>query len=244
MMSIQVTNAEDYTYLLNPETMAEGETLGEHLVVESCLNCDLTEKRKYVTAVRGETGSLEIPVNASANFEISFNVVIFCGGLTFTLYFAEGSSLPIEVRDTHPWCAGYIHVFTEDKSARLDWANSSGIPNFRLVAEGEKLKIGANDEFVMETVLSGTINRIVISEIYGVDRLYEIRAYGIQKVTACPYDPTAHYDRANGRVVIPCITVPVTLPSGDTVIKNYSVEMQQQPNTFTFDLDLNTVVVH
>lgn len=247
-------NAEDYTYLFDPATMVEGETLGEYLVVKaSCPddkgNCASSEKMRYVTATAGRTGRLEIPVDVSDNFEISFNIVVPCNGnLIYTLYFADGSSWPIEISG-HSCTGGSAQVFAGGTSAKLNWTGA--IDDFRLIAEGEKLKIGANDVFVLEANLSGTIGRIVISKIDDRERLFEIRTRGIQKggSTSCPTttpttstgDCTANYDPASGRVIIPCIAVPVTLPFGGAQTLNYSVELQQQLNTFTFDLDLSKI---
>ncbi|MEN9849182.1 MAG: hypothetical protein RL368_1922 [Pseudomonadota bacterium] len=52
---------------------------------------------------------------------------------------------------------------------------------------------------------------------------------------------TASYTPSIGRLVIPCLTVPVAQPFGPTQYSNYSIEMQQRTGSFAFDLDLSTV---
>jgi PKD repeat protein len=73
----------------------------------------------------------------------------------------------------------------------------------------------------------------------------------VKTVTSIPSTPTtpttssgncmANYVPASGRLTIPCVTVPVTLPFGGSQVQNYTVEMQQRAGAFVFDLDLNTV---
>lgn len=256
-------NAEDYTYLFDPATMEVGQTLGEYLVVsKKCpkiddITCQDSEKLKYVTAVPGRTGRLEIPVNAGNDFEISFNIYNRTGqgnDLAITLYLSDDSSVPLVFGSSH----GSQWIAYPGGRQDLNWKR--GVNDFRLISEQGTLKIGANDTFLgnVKLTLSSTITRVVISKIDDSDNeqdyLFEIRTRGIQKggSTSCPTTPTtstppasdctANYDPASGRVTIPCIAVPVTLPFGGAQTLNYSVEMQQQTGSFTFDLDLNKIV--
>jgi hypothetical protein len=259
-------NAEDYAYLFDPATMTVGQTVGEFLVVnERCpkLNdttCPANTKLKYVTAVPGRTGRLEIPVNAGNDFEISFSITDRGAGcsnridITITLYLSDGNSLPLGLN------AG-CGVGLSSPGGGGDLNANLGVNDFRLISEQGILKVGANDVFLenVKLTLSGTITRIVLSKIDeaqevdkdGGEELLEIRTRGIQKggSTSCPTTPTppasdctANYTPDNGRLIIPCVTVPVILPFGGAQTLNYSVEMQQQSGSFTFDLDLNKIV--
>jgi hypothetical protein len=256
LMGIQKGMADDYTYLFNPTTMQVGQTVGEYLVVkDKCPTdkpCTDAEKMKYVTAVAGRTGRLEIPVNAGNDFEISFNIDSRdCGtDLTITLYLSNNSSLALNFEG----CGTGVNY--SSGSTGLNWKN--GINDFRLISEKGNLKIGANDDFPEKAklTLSGTITRIVISKIEdGQEGIFEIRTRGIQKAgsTSCPTTTTptttptssssctANYVPDTGRLIVPCVAIPITIPFSGTQILNYRIEMQQRPSTFAFDLDLNSV---
>lgn len=204
MASVPVVSAEDYTYLFDPATMTVGQTLGEFLVVnERCpkLNdttCPANTKLKYVTAVPGRTGRLEIPVNAGNDFEISFSITDRGGGcshridITITLYLSDGNSLPLGLN------AG-CGVGLSSPGGGGDLNAKLGVNDFRLISEQGILKVGANDVFLenVKLTLSGTITRIVLSKIDeaqevdkdGGEELLEIRTRGIQKgnsSASCP----------------------------------------------------------
>lgn len=62
----------------------------------------------------------------------------------------------------------------------------------------------------------------------------------------CPVTPgsddcTAVYNADTGRFTAPCVAVPVVEPFVGKKILNYSIEMQQRTDAYTFDLDLDTV---
>jgi hypothetical protein len=257
--------ADDYTYLFNPATMQVGQTVGEYLVVKDrCPTdkpCADKEKLKYVTAVAGRTGRLEIPVNAGSDFEISFNIYDRSGGnndLTITLYLSDDHSLPLIIY----YFGGEQLAPPDGSPGGIDLNWKAGINDFRLISEHGTLKISANDVFAdlrnVKLTLNGTITRIVMSKIdEGQEDLFEIRTRGIQKsgAASCPTTTTtttpptttpagnctANYVPASGRLTIPCVAVPVTLPFGGSQVQNYTVEMQQRAGAFVFDLDLNTV---
>jgi hypothetical protein len=181
--------ASEYTYLFNPATMEVGQSVGEYLEVkESCpdggTSCTASSKLKYVTALEGRTGRLEIPVSAGENFEISFNVRgEKCYGVnhTYTLYMSDGNSLTLNVGG----CS--TQMTATGIRAGINWL--TGINDFRLISENGKLKITANDSVAAEIDLSGTLNRIVISKINaGEEDIFEIRTRGIQSV--CTTNPT------------------------------------------------------
>lgn len=254
--------ASDYTTLFDPATMTVGQSVGEFLEVkERCPkdSCTNAEKQKYVAAIEGRTGRLEIPVNAGNDFEISFNVwsMVDDGGwcqyytdFTITLYLSDDTSMPITITR----CTELSYQYGESKGkAALNWIRG-GINDFRLISEQGILKISSNDTFIDAKInLSGTINRIVVSKINdGEEALYEIRTRGIQasSSTSCPTtstnatpsnmtgnDCTANFDASTGRLVIPCVAVSVAQPFGGVEISNYNVEMMQRSNSYIFDLD-------
>jgi hypothetical protein len=213
-----------------------------------------------VTAVAGRTGRLEIPVNAGNDFEISFNIDSRsdCNGvdLTITLYLSDDKSLALGIGGG---CGEFVY-YPPNSSSPLNW--KVGVNDFRLISEKGILKISANDAFAdlrdVKLTLSGTITRVVMSKIDdGQEGIFEIRTRGIQKAgsTSCPTTTTptpttptpstsnctANYVPDTGRLIVPCVAIPITIPFSGTQILNYRIEMQQRPSTFAFDLDLNSV---
>jgi hypothetical protein len=184
----QSAMAENYTYLFNPATMEVGQSVGEYLEVkESCpdggTSCTASSKLKYVTAIEGRTGRLEIPVSASNNFEISFNVrgKNCYVNHTYTLYMSDGNSLSLNVGS----CATGVRGTGITGGGNINWLD--GINDFRLIVKEGQLEISTNDDVDGETELSGTLTRIVISKINtGEEELFEIRTRGIQGGVSCP----------------------------------------------------------
>ncbi|MEN9847632.1 MAG: hypothetical protein RL368_372 [Pseudomonadota bacterium] len=250
--------AADYTPLFDPSTMTLGQQVGEYLEVRDYCpksSCTTTERQKFVTAIAGRTGRLEIPVTAGNDFEISINMGAYsaCYGTDFTvtLYLSDNTSLPLDIRG-----CGTSLYYPGGSGDRLNWV--VGVNDLRLIATQGVLTVSANDTFSKAKLnLTGTVTRIVISKITATEEsLFDIRTRGIQKTgaTSCPTTTTstqptttttgnctATYNASTGRLAVPCVAVPVTQPFGGTQTVNYSIEMQQRAGGFVFDLDLNTV---
>ncbi len=269
VLAMSQVMAEDYTYLFNPATMEVGQSVGEYLEVkESCpdggTSCTASSKLKYVTAIEGRTGRLEIPVSASNNFEISFNVRgKDCSvSHTYTLYMSDGNSLSLNVGGCYTGVRGTGII----GGGNINWLD--GINDFRIIVKDGKLEISTNDDIDGETELSGTLNRIVISKINtGEEDIFEIRTRGIQggscpvvggdyeagrqacisnpascDITVSGNDTTISGDcMANyfpaGQLHVPCVSVPDAF-GGTTV---YDIKLNQQTGSFTFDLDMGSV---
>jgi hypothetical protein len=256
LIGIQKGMAEDYTYLLEPATMQVGQTLNEYLVVkDKCLtskSCTDSEKVKYVTAVTGQKGKLEIPINAGSNLEVSFSIDTHCGAnLTIAIYSSDNSLLSLDTGLGAGDGCNNTRVFYSNGFSHLNW--KVGVNDLRLIVENGILKISANNTLAedVKLPLSGTITRIVVSKIDGgQEGILEIKARGIQKnssdsssttPTPSTSNCTANYVPSTGRLIVPCVAIPITIPFSGTQTLNYRIEMQQRPSTFAFDLDLNSV---
>lgn len=256
--------AADYTTLFDPSTMTLGQQVGEYLEVRDYCpksSCTTAERQKFVTAISGRTGRLEIPVAAGNDFEISINMGSYktCYSnvgestgtdFTVTLYMSDNTSLPLDISK----CYTRLY-YPSGGGDELNWV--VGVNDLRLIATQGILTVSANDTFDKAKLnLTGTVTRIVISKINATQEyLFDIRTRGIQKTsaTSCPTTTstqptttttgncTATYNASTGRLAVPCVAVPVTQPFGGTQTVNYTVEMQQRAGGFIFDLDLNTV---
>ena len=168
--------AGEYIHLLNPASMKVGTSIGEYLEVkENCPNNKITcadnAKLKYITALDGRTGRLEIPISdVGDNFEISFNIRgEWCKvNHTYALYMSDDSSLALNIGN----CSTNVRYL--NNSVSLNWLN--GINDFRLIIKNSKLKISVNDSVAIEINLNSTLNRVVISKINAKEEdILEIR---------------------------------------------------------------------
>jgi hypothetical protein len=188
-LTTQIAVAADYSYLFNPSTMTVGSTLSEYLTVkEACPNdktdCQASEKLRYVTTQAGRTGRLELSVNSDKDFEISFNIQSHgCGtNLTFTLYMSDNTTKIVSLG-----ACGLEAYFQGKEVGFANWIDDA-INDFRFIVSNGNIKIGGNDSFPREFPLdsSGTVTRIVISQIIEKYRFFEIRTRGISNIASCP----------------------------------------------------------
>lgn len=146
------------------------------------------------------------------------------------------------------------------------WQGGYSVNDIRLSVINGKLEAYINEAFIPESSLhndrSATItlanpaqvyDKLVVAGIKDSDRLFEVRI-GCQQASSCSASasdgtttpPTTEPISSNeclarysidGSLHIPCVSVPDAF--GGTTL--YSVELQQQPASFTFDLDLNSI---
>jgi len=239
------------TDLLNLANSAEGASLssGENLIVGKVEISGV----KYIKGVPDNSGKLKFPVSLTGNFEVFLTVFEdYCCTEYFDFFLTADEH---QINFTFNG-GGSIKLSTDSQSGSRDssrafiqdWPNS-----YRLSVSNNVAKLYVNDVFSQKVTLTPdlTYTLLVINGIESADALYSLSTNG--NVSSAPEETTgettegtvtgittecmATYAPDTGRVVIPYIAVPDAF-GGSTV---YSVEMQQQPASFTFDLDLNTV---
>ncbi|ALG68675.1 hypothetical protein [Beggiatoa leptomitoformis] len=263
-------NVYSADYSLDASTMAVGATAEENLVVkEGCINleekCDVAQKAKWFSAPLTKVGSLDIGGSLQGDFEINLTININNGSKGIVLLTPDNKSIEYNIS----WYGGSGGGFStpsllpkgigEGGSSRYGINGWNSMPSFNnisfTVRQGvAKVYINGGESlldpitFDKNTVFS----RVLIKGISSSDRLSEVKVRGLQSASFCSgggstTTPTttdscaANYNAGTGKLTIPCVAVPVSLPFGGTQTLNYSVDMQQRTNTFAFDLDLNSL---
>jgi len=263
LAGIHGVNAEDY--LLDASKMTVGTTVSENLVVkEGCIDsreptCGTGGKAKYLTgSAQIKAGNLEILGTLTGDFEFSF-VVASNGPKGDIIQFLTSEDKGIKIDN---YGGLYTNGVGKDGGAnfnyyKVGWESSIFNQVVVTVKQGVARAYTNGQEFRYPiTGLEGVVfNRVIISGIETTDRIAEIKVRGLKELcpvtnnNVSPSDPstilsgdcTASYDSVSGRVIIPCIAVPVASPFGGTQIQNYRVEMQQRAGSFIFDLDVNKI---
>ena len=243
------------TDLLNLANSAEGSSLsyGENVIVGMVQRSGV----KYLKGTPDNSGKLKFPANLTGNFEVFLTVFEdYCCTEYFDFFLTADE---YQINFTF-YGGGSIKLATDSQSGSgdasrayiQDWANK-----FRLSVSNNVAKLYVNDVFSQKVTLTPdlTYTQLVINGIESADALYNLSTNGnvisnqeettgettAEEITegtvGIPTQCMATYAPDTGRVLIPYIVVPDAL-GGTTV---YSVEMQQQPATFTFDLDFDTV---
>jgi len=246
------------TDLLNLSAYQEGDTptYGDNIIMEQDENTEVKWISCPPTAL--ENGKITFPVNLSGDFEVFIRIspgyYDFQAGEELFLISDEYriklslSDLEIQAGDT-----------TDDLGESDAWQEVNDI---RLSIINNIAKVYLNDVFDGKITLkpNQVYNKLSIQNIdnntsAGVTRIYDLKISGGTATTTTPETTTpennttttpipttstncnAKYDAFVGRVIIPCIEVPDAFGG----IQLYHVEMEQQPNTFSFDLDMNSI---
>lgn len=231
--------------LLNLDNYAEGASLpyGENLIV----NMVETTGEKYIVGKSSGLGKLKFPVKLTGDFEVSFKVLEdYCCTEWFDFFLTAGEH---QLNVTF-YGGGNTKLTADSQSGGGDASNAfvEGKPNtFLLAVNNNVAKLYINDVFSQKVTLRPdlTYTQLVINGIENADAFYSLSINGnvSSNPTETPEETpeqtecTATYIPNTGRIVIPCISAPNEF--GKTTL--YSIQMQQQPNSFKFDLDLNTV---
>ncbi len=260
--NIMAANAEDY--VLDATGLVVGTAIDNNLIVkEGCIDssdstCGVDSKTKYLTSSSQiKAGSLEIIGSLEGSFEFSF-VVASKGPKSDIIQFLTSEDRGIKMDN---YGGFYVNGVGKDGGAnfnyyKLNWQSNTFNQVVVTVKDGVARAYTNGEEFRYAiTGLEGVVfNRILISGIETTDRIAEVKVSGLKQLCPTVNQPasnasindncTASYDYVTGRVIIPCIAVPVVSPFGVKQIQNYQVEMQQRFGSFVFDLDVNKIIQH
>jgi len=197
-LTTQLVVAADYSYLTDPATMTVGQKIGENLIVkEGCpdpskTTCQAADKVKYITAVAGRTGRLEIPINISGDVDLSFNIDFYEENSTkknITLQTADSFSLTIAA---DVYASQYLTLKDSVggiKSCYVNgvWQNSFGINDIRLAIQSSKATLSLNASPCIQDYELSKIDftKIIFGNVTENDRLFETKSRGISNTTAC-----------------------------------------------------------
>jgi hypothetical protein len=230
--------------LLNLTDLDEGTSVpyGENLIVSTVK----TTGEKYLNGVPDKSGKLKFPVSLTGNFEVLLTALEYYDSTEFN-FFLTADEYKINFTFDR---RGNTKLTTDSKSGGGDASNAfvREKPNtFLLAVNNNVANLYINDVFSQKVTLRPdlTYTQLVIFGIENADAFYSLSING--NVSSNPTETleqtpeqtecTATYTPKTGRIVIPCISAPNEF--GKTTL--YSVQMQQQPNSFRFDLDFNTV---
>ena len=249
VLAFVYTVASAETDLLNLSAYAEGTSVpyGENMVVVQ----DEETGEKWITATKGTTGRLNIPVNLpSESFEILVDI--------YAEYYADIGSMFLvadEVQFTFEINGkGQTWIESEYKQAPV-WQDEAK-NTARFVVNGGVAKLYVNDVFVQKVTISEekqgiTYTNLMVTNINDDYILYSLKIKSASDVavdssssptsttgtTPAPTGDCMATYTVDGKLHIPCVSVPG--PFGST--KVYEVDLQQQFPNFMFELDLNTV---
>lgn len=261
MMTAPGSMAQDY--VLDASIMAVGATAGENLVVkEGCLDpskASCTEKFKWLSSTSSiKIGNLQVLGQLTGDYEVVIT--------------ADFDDAPKGIKLLTADNKGISLAFKGDKDGRQFWPNGignggDGTQFSRLLGWNgsynfNEVKItvqqGIANVYTNGTVMGDPITfeagqvfeRVAFEGITANDRIADVKVRGIQTIASCTPttvtppttstsgDCTADYS-LDGSFHIPCVRVPGAFGKIDV----YDVWMQQQPQSFTFDLDLNRVTL-
>ena len=264
MMGMQGSMAEDY--VLDASTMAVGSTAGENLVVkEGCLapsKTSCTEKFKWLTSTSAiKIGNLQVLGQLTGDYEVIITAD-FGGdpkGIKLLTSDNQGISLTFNGdgwgRNFSPngiGEAGNSHCC----SPLPGWNGNYNFNEIKIVVQQGVANVYTNGTVKGEPItfdVGQVFERVAFEGITANDRIADVKVRGMQTLGSCPTAPTtpttpttpasggdctADYN-LDGSLHVPCIRVPNAFGKIDV----YDIWMQQQPGSFTFDLDFNRITI-
>lgn len=200
-LSTQVAVAADYAYLIDPATMTVGQKIGENLIVkEGCSDpskttCQAVDKIKYITAVAGRTGRLEIPISISGDVDLSFNADFDESNNTernITLQTTDGFSLTIAAdvyANQYLTLKDSVAGVGGSKSCSIGgiWQSSFGVNDMRLTIQGSNAALSLNGSPCVQGYELSNISftKVIFGNITEYDRLFETKSRGVSKTASC-----------------------------------------------------------